>query len=147
MLHTFTLAVDDKGMGVGRIAGYAHTTMLHDIVDVSDVVLQFFRGLLQLSDVLLQAGIRLCQIRHVASCAIDGQQAAVVVANRYQLQLVVQFIALQEFVEGTRVVWTSENLRHIGRLQVVGGDGGVAHHVLDGHMVVDDTLYAAGDGM
>ena len=66
------LAVNGQRMGVRGISGNTHTAVLHDVIDVTDILLQLGISLLHLGDILLQAGVRLCQFGDVASCAIDG---------------------------------------------------------------------------
>ena len=66
------LAIDGQRMVVRGIGGNTHATILHDVVDVTDILLQLGISLLHLGDILLQTGVRLCQFGDVASCAIDG---------------------------------------------------------------------------
>ena len=83
------LAVNGQRMGVRGIGGNTHATVLHDVIDITDILLQLGISLLHLGDILLQAGVRLGQFGDVATSAVDSQQASVVVANGYQLQFVV----------------------------------------------------------
>ena len=88
-LHMVDLAIDGQRMVVRGIGGNTHATVLHDVIDVTDILLQLGISLLHLDDVLLQTGVRLRQFGDVTTCAVDGQQASIVVANGHQLQFVV----------------------------------------------------------
>ena len=94
LLDASYLAVDEQRVRVGRIVGNAYTPVLHHVVDVTDVVLQLVRGLLQLSDVLLQTGVRLGHLGDVAPRPVDAEQLSVVIADGYQLQLIIELVAV-----------------------------------------------------
>ena len=81
MLNVFCILVDAKRVSVRRIPDDAYASMLHDVVDVADVVLQFISGFLQLDDVFLKKGLGLGCFCDIESCSIDTQEFSKFVAH------------------------------------------------------------------
>ena len=134
------LVEEGERVGGQVILYHLDTTDLQDVVDILDIRRYLVVGLLQLLDVLQHMLIGLGHLRHVTTCAEDGEQLPFGIAHRGQLQLVVELAALQHLVQRPTVLPLID-LRHVHPFEVFHVEVGLSQHVFDGDLHVFDHLH------
>ena len=130
-LNAIGLAEDVQHVGFWIVFHDAQAADGKHIVDIPDVSANLVVCLLQLFHVLLQCLIGVGDFCDVSSRTVESEQFAFGVVDGHNLQLVVQFLALQDLVQQTWVVGRFEKLGDIQVVHVLKVEVLDAEHILD----------------